>query len=473
MWDGDRWVGGSEEELFATVRYELEVDPALSSWDPGITGQLRFTDTDPSVNWTMLDQRLLEVLRRLRTSDGPHAAALRNEVRSLVLNTHRLGGPLDLSCLTGLTALERVCVHSHTGITGVSALGELPALRSATLVAHENRSIQGLEGISRSQSLEFLKFSYGRLGDLRGLSGLRTLRRLYIYDTEPISLTGIEELPLEEVELCTFHNEWDLTALASLRALRLLDYQGPLSLNVARALAKCRVPRLVLPQFTAETDPAAIAALPDAEELEMRLQKLGTAPVDGRLPVTALSVPSLDDAELRQLARAPRLRSLYVRVLKATNLDPLADLAELQELRFDSARKLRTLDRVPNAVFIEDRRLPGAPNRLLLRDTPLTSIRQLGRLRGVDHLDLRGCTGLTSLWGLEGMDSLRSIDLRGCSGLVDMSSLAALPGLRAIIANDQGPIEPFPLSVYPRVFRSNLRNIVERLYRGEMDTPDP
>lgn len=452
MWDAGRWKGESDEALFATVHYE-PVGDAPGSWYHGTAGRLRFTDGSPE---ELVEPRTLEVLRRLRVANGPHAVALRKEIRSLALETRsRLGGPLDVSLLTGLTALERVYLYSFTGMVGASALAELPALREATLFTYEHNSLRDLEGIARSQRLESLELYYGGLGNLRALSGMRSLRRLCIHEDGPLSLDGIEGLPIEELEVLVRGSECDLSALGSLRTLRTLTFHGSLSERNAWALAKCRVPVLRLPYLNGTmTDPATLAALPDVGEVELILSRLDTArDAAGPLPMTVLSADVLDDAGLRLLARAPRLRTLHVDVLAATNLAPLADLPELRGLRFRVARQLQSLDRVPRATFLNDPRRLDAPNRLVLRKAPLTSIRQLGHLQGVEHLDLSGCTGLTSLWGLEGMDELRLIDLRGCSGLIDMTSLEALPALRTILVNDRGPLEPFPPSVRKRVSR--------------------
>ncbi|MCP3100170.1 hypothetical protein LZ198_14945 [Myxococcus sp. K15C18031901] len=418
----------------------------------------------------MREQRTIEVLRRFRDANGPRAAELRKQIRSLGVGTWpRLGGPFDVRWLTGLTELERVGVFSHTGIVGASALSELPALRHASLFARGRNSIRDLDGISRSRSLESLQLSFGGLGDLRALSGLETLRKLVVYESQPLSMRGLEGLPIEELELwlCTTNN--DLSALPELRSLRSLSLRERISVTDAKVIARCRIPILRMPLLGSTPELEPISALPDTEELELVAYSLdATSARAGRLPMTSLELRCVDEEGLRHLEHAPRLRTLRIHALAATDLAPIADLPELRGLRFNVARNLRSLDRVPSATFLDDPRVPDGPNRLVLQSAPLTSIRQLGNLRGVEHLDLRNCTELTSLWGLEGMNELRSIDLRECPGLVDMTSLEALPALRAVIVNHRGPTEPFPSSIWPRVVRDNLRGFVRRLHRGEV-----
>ncbi|MFP2924807.1 hypothetical protein ACLESO_06240 [Pyxidicoccus sp. 3LG] len=437
-----------------------------------LTGELRFED-EPQLQRDVHALRVIEVVRALRVATGPRAAALRSEIRSLTVECPRVvGESFDVRWLTGLTALEGLRVYSFTGIIGAGALSELPLLRHAELFVsnqaepsadrydwdrHLARGIRDLEGIARSRSLEFLHLLGGGLGDLRALAGATTLRRLAVQENQPLSTTGLEDLPLESLKLALPEEGNDLTALTTLRALRSLSFSGRLSATAASVIARCRVPILSLSGTEDDADPALVTALPDAEELRLRLHTLDRYSQASRLPMTSLEVSSVDDAALRLLARAPRLRTLDIRWLTATDLAPIADLPELCALGFAYARHLRSLDRVPTAVFLGDRRPPDDSNELVLKNSPLASIRQLGHLRGVEHLDLSGCTELTSLWGLEGMDALRSIDLRGCSGLVDMSSLEVLPALRTVLADKRGPIEPFPPSLWSRVDWSNRR----------------
>ncbi|NMO17083.1 hypothetical protein HPC49_11505 [Pyxidicoccus fallax] len=474
MWEGARWVGGSDEELFATVRYDPAPHGFLREVAQDAPGLLRFRENGPWQEADVREQRLIEVLQRLRSASGPRATELRSQVRSLTVDTWpRLGGPFDVGWLTGLAALERVTVYSNTGITRAAALAELPALRHATLYAFGRNEIRELDGVSRCRRLESLNLYWGGLRDLRALSGLERLRRLAVHANQPLSLTGIEELPLEELELWLTPEGNDLTALTALRSLRSLDFRGQLSASDARVIARCRIPVLRMPDYSGRTDPAAIAALPDAQEIDLRISTLSSATEVRRLPMTSLDAAYLTDAGLRLLANAPRLRTLRVHEILATDLTPLVDLPELRELRFNIAREFRSLDQVPRAVFLPDPRQPDGPNRLVLQSAPLTSIRQLGNLRGVEHLDLRNCTQLMSLWGLEGMNELKTLDLRDCPNLVDMTSLEALPALRAVMVNHRGPTEPFPSSIWPKVVRNHLRGFVRRLHRGEVDASGP
>ncbi|MCP3138351.1 leucine-rich repeat domain-containing protein [Pyxidicoccus xibeiensis] len=463
----------TDELMFRTVRYAPPPFTGLRSRDGLLcAGDLLF-EGEPQLQRDVHALRVIEVVRALRVATGPRAAALRSEIRTLAVECPRVvGESFDVRWLTGLTALEGLRVYSFTGIIGAGALAELPLLRHAELFAsrqeepsadrydrdrHLARGILDLEGIARSRSLEVLHFRGGGLGDLRALSGLATLRRLAVHEHQPLSTTGLEDLPLESLELALPEEGNDLTALTTLRALRSLSFSGRLSATAARVIARCRVPILSLSGTEDDADPALVTALPDAEELRLKLPSLDRYSQTSRLSVTSLEVGSVDDAALRLLARAPRLRTLDITWLTATDLAPIADLPKLCALGFVYARQLRSLDRVPTAVFLGYRSPTDVPIELVLKDSPLASIRQLGHLRGVEHLDLSGCTQLTSLWGLEGMDELRSIDLRGCSRLVDMSSLEALPALRKVLADKQGPLEPFPPSLWSRVDWSNRR----------------
>ncbi|MFP2923945.1 hypothetical protein ACLESO_01760 [Pyxidicoccus sp. 3LG] len=469
MWQNGRWTGESDEALFAGIRYDPAPSDRFGRWIPDAAGHLRFEDEARlRLHMDERERRLVEVLRRLRVATGPHASALRREVRSLsIVTLPRLEGPFDVSWLTGLTALEQVFIISNTGIVNASALAELPSLRHATLYAYSRNRICDLDGIARSRSLESLDLYFGSTDHLRALSGLRTLRRLRIIESQAYSLSGIEDLPIEELELDIGRpgTQVDLAALASLRSLRSLTARGELTLASAKAIAKSQASVLRFPYPPSEVDPAAIAALPDADEVSLSAHALARTDWTGRLPLTSLWVNYLDDATLRQLTNAPRLRTLRIIQLEAVDLAPLADLPMLRGLRFNSARELRSLDRVPQVTFLEDPRTPEGPNRLVLTNAPLVSLKQIGHLRGVEHLDLRGCTALTSLSGVEGMHALRTIDLRECPGPLDMSALEALPSLRAVMVNHRGPPGPFPPGIQERVVRSNLRGLARRLHR--------
>src|SRR5689334_8575346 len=125
----------ADDALFARVRYDPAKVALLGDVIPDAAGSLRF-EGDARMDTDEREARTIEVLRRLAVARGPRADALREEVRHLVLATWpRLGGPLDLGILAGLSRLERLVAYSNTGIVGARSLAALPALRHATLYA--------------------------------------------------------------------------------------------------------------------------------------------------------------------------------------------------------------------------------------------------------------------------------------------------------------------------------------------------
>lgn len=465
------WQGVSDQELFAGVRYDPAPVELFGTPVAEAAGTLRFAG-DAAMGVDEREARTIELLRRLRAAKGPRADALRGEVRRLVVATWpRLGGPLDLGWLTGLPALERLVAYSSTGIVGARSLAGLPALRHATLYAYGDNRIRDLDGIAQSRTLKALDLWWGSLGDLSALSGPWPLRRLSVHENRAFSMNGIEDLPIEEIDVDLPHEECDVSALAALRSLRSLTVRGPLSEETAAAIAACRAGTVAISSSRAPTPPA-MARLPPGAELSLSLTSLDASGWTGQLPPASLSlsVAYLDAAGLGLLARAPGLHTLRVLHLDAPDLAPLADHPSLSGLRFGAA-KLRSLDRVPRARLLGEPRDPGGPNRLVLKGAPLASIREIGHLRGVDHLDLRGCADLVSLSGVEGLHELGSIDLRECTSLRDLSALEALPGLGAVLVNHRGPPGPFPEAVRAKVVRAFLRGFVRRWHQGRTSPP--
>jgi hypothetical protein len=121
----------SEEELFAGVHYSPRGSYQDDKDAPGTLWLDWYWPEEET-----RERALIEVLQYLRSASGPRATELRSQVRSLSITTgRRMGRPFDFGWLTGLTALERVYVHSSTGLIGAAALAELPALRHVKLIA--------------------------------------------------------------------------------------------------------------------------------------------------------------------------------------------------------------------------------------------------------------------------------------------------------------------------------------------------
>ncbi|MBN8228329.1 hypothetical protein JYK02_12535 [Corallococcus macrosporus] len=82
MWDAGRWVGESDEALFATVRYDPAPNRNILDVVHATPGQLRFEGgKDDWQDMDVREQRVIEVLRRFRDANGPRAAELRMQIR--------------------------------------------------------------------------------------------------------------------------------------------------------------------------------------------------------------------------------------------------------------------------------------------------------------------------------------------------------------------------------------------------------
>jgi hypothetical protein len=217
---------------------------------------------------------------------------------------------------------------------------------------------------------------------------------------------------------------------------------------------------------SAAWDPRALAAIPGGVKVELETYALAPAILAmQRLPATSVAVSRLDDDDVRALGRAPAIRTLRVRRLDATSLAPLAEHPSLVELRFDVAANLAALDRVPRARFLARTDAADTLNRLVLCRAPITSIRGIGRLAGIEHLDLRGCPG----WRRSMASSSWPSCARSISATCRHSSMSPPSRVRRACGRSCStmrtafPTGSSPAPVRPLVRRDHLRGLVNRL----------
>ncbi len=264
----------------------------------------------------------------------------------------------------------------------------------ATLRRLEAQGVRQLTGIEYAVNLDLLGATDGTVSDLAPLSGLTSLRELWLHDNHRISdvgpLAGLNSL---ETLLLQKNGITDLAPLSGLRSLtRLYVGENPV------------------------TDLAPLSGLTSLRELG-----LFECPVSDLTPLSnlrSLSNLTLSGTEISDLTPLSNLQSLSELELASTGISDLTPLARLASLRW--------LNLDNNSIS--------------------------------DLTELSGLSGLTSLWGLaldfnriEDLGPLSSLTNLGQLNLVrnhvrDVAPLAGLTSLQRLLLNNNYIVDAEPLA---------------------------
>ena len=154
-----------------------------------------------------------------------------SELRSLTLRDESQSGDVDLSFLTGLTGLEELVIRDLYFPDGMEALSGLTNLHSLRLEGDiGNVSVPSFSGMTELEELyidDRFGWNNGRDAGWKvyasDLAGLTKLKTLYWWGINQTDLTGLGTLDgLEELRVCVARGV-DLTPLARLSRLQMLN----------------------------------------------------------------------------------------------------------------------------------------------------------------------------------------------------------------------------------------------------------
>ena len=272
----------------------------------------------------------------------------------------------------------------------------------ATLRRLEAQGVRQLTGIEHAVNLDLLGATDGTVSDLAPLSGLTSLRELWLYDnggTGRISdvgpLAGLNSL---ETLLLTGNRITDLAPLSGLRSLTRLGVGNNPVTDLTPLSGLTSLTRLNLWRCPV-SDLTPLSNLRSLSNLEL----YGTE-VSDLTPLSnlrSLSVLSLGGTEISDLTPLSNLRSLASLTLRDTGILDLTPLARLTSLRWltlnnNSISDLTELSDLTSLFGL-------ALERNRIEDLgPLSSLTNLERLNLIrNHVrDVAPLAGLTSLRGL-------------------------------------------------------------------------
>ena len=362
----------------------------------------------------------------------PPTSAIATHVHSkhqLRVAVHALGAldalppAVDLISLTSdnLNFMRRACsVRSLCLINGnfadVSGLAGSKLLRITISV---RAGVTGLEGLGALEDLEELQLTAPGLADLAWITGLRKLRKLYLYRSNVNDLKPLADLQALET-VCIHGKVRDLSPLARLPRLQKLSLPG----NPVHDLS----PIAKLDLHTLDISKTRVADLaPIAGCMNLRwLDAEGTG-ISSLIPIRALTeiahlvikncaaLGSLDGAE-----GLTKLRSL--------DLQDAPLVADLRPLTGLSALQLLSVERCPAVTDFGVLAAVVSLTGLSIKHCPqLADIAWVGSLSGLKSLSVTNCPAVTDVRGLARLSKLSALSLEGMSGVHDITPLLDLP----------------------------------------------
>ena len=267
---------------------------------------------------------------------------------------------------------------SNSGIKDISALSELLNLRDLALNDNFITDASPLSGLINLTSLrldnnqiEDLTFADG-LTELKSLSingnkGIQTLsplaalslNELYLNETspkDPEQLTHIKGLQKLSMEYCNLSDISWLTSMTSLTTLDLCE--------------------------NSITDLSGISELKQLGHLELDgnpLENTALSAISGLSDLTELSIRNCSLSSLSGLNSLKRLISLDASSNPVSDLSPLSELTEIEDLNVSEAALTGSLDAISEFVSL---------SRLDLHSNKITDISALAKLDQLSDLDL-------------------------------------------------------------------------------------
>lgn len=228
---------------------------------------------------------------------------------------------------------RRIASLSVTGPLRNVSFGELPGLRKLILEKPDT-----LDGLAKAPHLHSLAVSGGGSGDLRALSGLRALRRLWLSEMRGLkTLTGIERTPLTSLTLQYLPHLESLSVLGDLSDLRELELVSlPRVGDIEDGVGACRnLQRLLIYKVPPVRSLDFLTRLPLIEDLSLDGGRggisLSAAPMSQLKRLRSLVIGHLGIEQAHLLGKATGLESLHFR--QCGTLESLEFLRHLVDLR--------------------------------------------------------------------------------------------------------------------------------------------
>ena len=240
----------------------------------------------------------------------------------------------DLSFLSGMTGLTRLKLSGTVLTADLTALKGLTHLKELNLDTYGLQSLSGLEGMANLEMLEIADDAGSTfvrdLSSLKDLTNLRVLRfrisGYSSYNTDLASLSGLTNLEELIVPGGDGTVELDLTPLANLKHLRILN-------------TGCNA-----------VDLGPLSGLKELTQLDLEnggfgptsgnVEYTSLAPLAGLENLTSLTIRNSHVSDLTPLSGLKNLRSLTIHNAGSiTDLTPLSALPELTDLSISATRQ--------------------------------------------------------------------------------------------------------------------------------------
>lgn len=295
--------------------------------------------------------------------------------------------------------------------------------------------VADITGLEYCVNLDNLNLRFNTISDLTSLAGLTSLTVLDVSHNPlpghvaPLAgLTGLHELYLCETDL------EDISALGGLTALVVLELWGNDITDVTPlgALTQLQVLKL---SSNHVTDVAPLAGLTALQELALSSNGVTSiAPLAGLSQLTDLSLNSNDVADITPLAGLAALQRLTLGGNEFTDLTPLAALSALEHL---SLSRTDVSDLAPLAGLT-------SLEYLGLGDCGIVDLTPLAGLMALESLYLSQ-NQLTNLDGLGSLASLAELDVHS-NQIANLDGLAGLTNLQLLEAYDNEIVDISGLS---------------------------
>ena len=416
--DADRYAVLDENSPDGQIRwYGMDSGQELR---PARHEDLRFLSLMPNLRYLSL------VLAEIPAEGLPDLRAAEKLEGVAVLSC----GIEDLSWLSGSSVRDLMIRFSP-----IRDLSPLTACEQLRLMHLDMRGAEGETSLSafsppnlENASLWFIDCSAA--GDLSFLSGLSGLRSLQLLEPAGLgSLTGLEGLPLEELEIVNGYELRDLSALSSLEGLRSLTLDDCPAIRDYRPVGDCRALESLMLYAGWDVrlrDASFLASLPELREVRLY----------------SVDLPDLDF--LRGLGQRRQALETLDFSGDVGDFSALSTISHYDMLGIDlyGGRMDRVLPELADTTvsYLYLRRiggldlaaLPRVEDRLFLNDCDLRDLSALPTEWPISSLQLYDCAGLRSLAGLEKLPAFRGdgealLEVYHCPNLADWS---ALDGLR-------------------------------------------
>jgi Leucine-rich repeat (LRR) protein len=288
----------------------------------------------------------------------------------------------------------KACVEEHVGKKNPTATDML----SLTKLQANQRGIQQLTGLEYATNLETLSLMRNQLTNVRGLSGLPSLKWVDLQWNQIRDISALSDLP--NLETVILHKN-QLTAIPA--------FSG---------LPKLR--SLTIPD-NALTDIAGLATLPSLEHVSLINNKISVIPVlSGLRNLKRLSLNANQIADISALSGVTSLEHLELFSNQIMEVPPLTGLPNLKYLGL-SKNRITSLSGLSGLTSL---------TRLEAWGNSIHDVSILARLTGLETLILSG-NRISDISVLSGLIHLVEVHLDG-NQITDIGSLTLLQSLNRV-----------------------------------------